>query len=161
MWWFKRQNGSAGSAPERLGSLESEVMERLWFLGEASVRDLHGEFAPRLAYTTIMTTLDRLYKKGLLTRRKAGKAYMYVAAFDQMQYRERLAQHWIGMALRHGSHSHAVLSSFVDAVSRRDQQMLDRLDRLVKAKRRALRREEPGSPNRAGVARVGVKEPKP
>jgi predicted transcriptional regulator len=160
MWWFKRQNGS-GSAPERLGSLESELMERLWFLGETSVRDLHGEFAPRLAYTTVMTTLDRLYKKGLLTRRKAGKAYLYVAAFDQKQYRERLAQHWIGMALTHSSHSHAVLSSFVDAVTRRDQQMLDGLDRLVKAKRRALRRKDLGPPNRAVVARVDVEEPKP
>jgi predicted transcriptional regulator len=143
MWWFKRQSGSAGSAPERLGSLESVLMERLWFLGETSVRDLHDEFASRLAYTTIMTTVDRLYKKGLLRRRKAGKAYLYVPAFDQRQYRERLAQHWIGMALRHGSHSQAVLSSFVDAVSERDQQMLDRLDRLVKAKRRARRRLEP------------------
>ena len=127
---------------ERLGSLESKLMERLWSLGETSVRDLHGEFASRLAYTTVMTTLDRLYKKGLLTRRKEGKAYMYVPAFDQKQYQERLAQHWIGMALTHGSHSQAVLSSFVDAVSESDQQMLDRLDHLVKAKQRARRRQE-------------------
>jgi predicted transcriptional regulator len=159
MWWFKRQSGNDGL--EKLGSLESALMERLWFLGEASVRDLHGEFSFRLAYTTVMTTLDRLYKKGLLTRRKAGKAFMYAPAFDQKQYQERLAQHWIAMAVRHGSHSHAVLSSFVDAVSESDQKMLERLDRLVKAKQRALRRQEAGSPNRAGVARVGVEEPKP
>jgi len=127
---------------ERLGSLESKLMERLWSMGEISVRDLHVEFAPRLAYTTVMTTLDRLYKKGLLTRRKEGKAYMYVPAFDQKQYQERLAQHWIGMALTHSSHSQAVLSSFVDAVSESDQQMLDRLDHLVKAKQRARRRQE-------------------
>lgn len=130
---------------ERLGSLESKLMERIWSLGETSVRDLHDEYAPRLAYTTVMTTLDRLYKKGLLTRRKAGKAYVYVPAFEQRQYQERLAQHWIGMALSHGSHTHAVLSSFVDAVSENDQQMLDRLDGLVKAKQRARRRLEPKS----------------
>ena len=127
---------------ERLGSLETKLMERLWSLGETSVRDLHCEFAPRLAYTTVMTTLDRLYKKGLLTRRKEGKAYMYVPAFEQKQYQDRLAQHWIGMALTHSSHSQAVLSSFVDAVSESDQQMLDRLDHLVKAKQRARRRQE-------------------
>lgn|SRR5215471_2139989 len=160
MWWFKRQSGRPGAALEQLGSLESALMERIWLLGETSVRDLHCEFASQLAYTTVMTTLDRLYKKGLLTRRKAGKAYLYEPAFDQRQYRERLARHWIGLALRDGSHSQAVLSSFVDAVSQSDHQMLDRLDRLVKAKQRARRREEPGSPNRDRVARVGVKEPK-
>lgn len=142
MWWFKRQSGSAGPALEQLGHLESELMERLWFLGETSVRDLQGEFASRLAYTTVMTTLDRLYKKGMLQRRKVGKAYLYVPALDQPQYRERLAQHLIGMALGEGHHKHAVLSSFVDAVSESDQQMLDRLDLLIKAKQRALRRQE-------------------
>src|SRR5215471_4813351 len=142
MWWFKRQRGSTGPAVERLGSLESKLMERIWSLGETSVRDLHDEYAPRLAYTTVMTTLDRLYKKGLLTRRKTGKAYVYVPAFDQRQYRDQLAQHWIGMALTHGSHSQVVLSSFVDAVSETDQEMLDRLNRLVQAKQRARRRLE-------------------
>src|SRR5262249_7325268 len=142
MWWFKRQSGSAGHALEQLGHLESELMERLWFLGETSVRDLHGEFASRLAYTTVMTTLDRLYKKGMLQRRKVGKAYLYVPALNQQQYRERLAQHLIGMALGDGDHKHAVLSSFVDAVSESDQQMLDRLDLLIKAKQRALRQQE-------------------
>src|SRR5262249_41358574 len=65
MWWLKRQSGRAEPALERLGSLESELMEHIWPLeaDEVSVRDLHSKFAARLAYTTIMTTLDRLYKK--------------------------------------------------------------------------------------------------
>jgi predicted transcriptional regulator len=111
-------------------------------VGEASVRDLHAEVSSRLAYTTVMTTLDRLYKKGLLKRRKAGKAYLYAAAISEEAYRESMAQHLIGMALKDGKDGHAVLSHFVDAVSESDQQMLDRLDQLVRAKRRALRRQE-------------------
>jgi len=95
-----------------------------------------------LAYTTIMTTVDRLYKKGMLRRRKQGKAYLYRPALSRQDYRERLAQHLIGMALHEGHHRHAVLSCFVEVVSESDQQMLDRLEELVRAKRRALRRPE-------------------
>ncbi len=142
MWWFKRQNGSREFALEPLGSLEGQLMQQIWLLGETSVRDLHGGFANRLAYTTVMTTVDRLYKKGLLGRRRVGKAYLYAAKLTEKEYRERVAQHLINLALHDGKHHNAVLSCFVDVVSEADQEMLHRLDQLVKAKRRALRRPE-------------------
>jgi len=140
MWWFKRQSGSSAPALEQLGSLEAEMMELVWLLGEISVRDLHSRSASRLAYTTIMTTVDRLYKKGMLLRRKVGKAYLYAPALSRQDYRERLAQSLIGMALNDSQHRHVVLSCFVEVVSEADRQMLNRLDQLVKAKQRALRR---------------------
>jgi predicted transcriptional regulator len=142
MWWFRQQSGTRESALEPLGSLESELMERVWLLPEASVRDLHREFASRLAYTTVMTTLDRLYKKGLLTRRRAGKAYVYAAKLTEKEYRARVAQHLIDLAWHDGKHRSAVLSCFVDVVSEADGQMLHKLDQLVKAKRRAQRQQE-------------------
>ncbi len=54
-------------------------MNALWPLGEATVREVHeavAEYRPR-AYTTIMTILDRLARKGVVTRRKIGRAYLY------------------------------------------------------------------------------------
>ena len=57
-----------------LGPLEVTVMEILWARGEANVRDVVDRLHRPLAYTTIMTTLDRLYKKGLLARRKSDRA---------------------------------------------------------------------------------------
>jgi len=114
-------------------------MERIWARGEVNVSDLQAEFVP-LAYTTIMTTLDRLFKKGLLDRRKIGKAYFYQAKLSEKEYHERLTQHLFGMVLNGGNDSNVVLSGFVDAVSVTDQQMLDKLEELVKAKRRELRR---------------------
>ncbi|HSM86527.1 MAG TPA: BlaI/MecI/CopY family transcriptional regulator [Candidatus Limnocylindrales bacterium] len=138
--WLKRQFGARKASLERLGSLETEVMDRLWARGELSVRELHEEVAGRLAYTTIMTTLDRLYKKGLLQRRKQGRAFHYSPAMTEQQYREQLTEHIFGIVLHDGKNSNAVLSRFVDAVSDTDRQMLDRLEELVKAKRRALRR---------------------
>jgi len=140
--WLKKQLGGNNAPLGQLGSLESELMEHIWRRGETSVRDVHIEFESRLAYTTVMTTMDRLYKKGLLRRRKVGKAYLYVPALNEQQYQERLTHHLFGMVLHDVPNTGAVLSHFVDAVSDTDEQMLDRLDQLVKAKRRALRRQE-------------------
>ena len=66
---------------ESLGKLERETMDEVWKRKEVSVRDLELAFGERIAYTTIMTTLDRLYKKGLLKRRKEGRAFLYSPRF--------------------------------------------------------------------------------
>jgi predicted transcriptional regulator len=62
-----------------LAPLELECMNTLWPLGEASVRDIQAALAPTRprAYTTIMTIMDRLAQKGIVERRKAGRAYLY------------------------------------------------------------------------------------
>jgi predicted transcriptional regulator len=140
--WLRWQNRNPKPTLEQLGKLESELMERIWERGEISVRDLHAEIGSRLAYTTIMTTLDRLYKKGLLSREKRGKAFYYVAVMGRDEYQARQTEHLLALALQGSNDSHAVLSSFIDVVSEADQKMLDKLDELVRAKRRALRRQE-------------------
>jgi predicted transcriptional regulator len=140
--WLKRHFGKKKISLERLGELETELMERAWAHREISVRGLHLEMGRRLAYTTLMTTLDRLYKKGLLRRRKEGKAYFYSPVFTEQQYQESLTEHFFGMVLNDRRNSGAVLSRFVEAVSEADQQMLEELDEIIKAKRRALRRRE-------------------
>lgn len=62
-----------------MGPLEQEVMEYVWGKKETSVRDVHKYFkrSRNIAYTTLMTIMTRLIGKGLLTRRKRGKAYLY------------------------------------------------------------------------------------
>jgi predicted transcriptional regulator len=140
--WLKRQTGIPKAGLDQLGSLESELMERIWARGEISVRDLYLELSQRLAYTTIMTTLDRLFKKGLLNRRRVGKAFYYVAQLSEKEYHERLTQHLFGMVLQGGKDSNIVLSGFVDVVSATDAEMLEKLDQLVKAKRRMMRRKQ-------------------
>ena len=66
---------------ERLADLELECMNMLWPLGEATVREIRERLNPRRtrAYTTIMTIMDRLARKGVVERRKAGRAYVYRA----------------------------------------------------------------------------------
>jgi len=67
-------------ASESLGKLEQDVLREIWRRDEVSVRDIYLAFGERVAYTTLMTTLDRLYKKKLLTRRKDGRAFVYLPA---------------------------------------------------------------------------------
>jgi predicted transcriptional regulator len=140
--WLKRKTG-AGQAPvEQLGKLESELMERIWERGETSVRDLFHELASRLAYTTVMTTLDRLYKKRILNRRAIGRAFYYSPKVSRQAYNQQLTQHLLGIAVEEAGSQQAVLSCFVDYVSESDRKLLDDLDELIKAKKRSLRRQK-------------------
>ena len=59
------------------------MMQILWSRGESSVRDVVRQLDRPLAYTTVMTTLDRLYKKGLLDRYRKDRAFVYSASFSQ------------------------------------------------------------------------------
>src|SRR5215470_1365900 len=77
---FRRPREFASFA---LGKLERQVLEETWRLGEVSVRDVHRAFEERIAYTTLMTTLDRLFKKNLLERRKDGRAFVYSAVVSE------------------------------------------------------------------------------
>jgi BlaI family transcriptional regulator, penicillinase repressor len=71
------------SAPRRavldLAPLELDCMNTLWPVGEGTVRDIRDRLAQRRprAYTTIMTIMDRLARKGIVERRKVGRAYVY------------------------------------------------------------------------------------
>jgi len=137
----KREPGSREVALERLGQLESEVLKRVWARGEISVRELHTELESRLAYTTLMTTLDRLYKKTILKRRKEGRAFLYSPAVTEGEYREMLAQRLMGVIMGSPKHQDAVLCFFVNALGENDAETLDKLDQMVHAKMRTLRGE--------------------
>jgi predicted transcriptional regulator len=123
-----------------LGPLEHRVMEVLWRRNEANVRDVHEEFGVGVAYTTVMTTLDRLYKKGLLTRWKVGRAFHYAPAATREESRRSLTAELLERLLdQHGHEPLPLLSNLVEAVGDADQQLLDELERLVQAKRDRLR----------------------
>jgi len=139
-WGFKRP----GELAPMLGPLEHRVMEAVWLRGECSVKDVHGDFEDPAAYTTVMTTMDRLYKKGLLARRKLGRAYFYSATASRDELDRSVASGFLEALLGQGSDSaQPVLSRLVDVVGESDRGLLDELDRLVKEKRRRLKRGEP------------------
>jgi predicted transcriptional regulator len=135
----------ARSLSSVFGPLEIRVLEALWSRrGEGSVRDLLDGF-PGVAYTTLMTTLDRLYKKRVLTRRRFGRGFRYAPATSREELEASLAAEALDAVVASLSSPAALrplVTSFVDAVSFRDELALDELEEAVRARRRALRRGE-------------------
>jgi predicted transcriptional regulator len=126
-----------------LGPLELSVLELLWDRGlPLTVRDVRGEF-PALAYTTVMTTLDRLFRKRLLVRHQRGRAFIYDTCCSRDELLGRLLSGRLTDLLGGGSGTAtAVLSTLVRAVSSKDVALLDELDALVRAESARLNLEE-------------------
>ena len=125
-----------------LGTLEREVMAVVWKAGEVNVREACERLDSSVAYTTVMTTMDRLFKKRLLERRKVGRAFVYTATATRDEMEGAVATELVQNLLqRHGGEPLPLLSSLVDAVSDRDRALLDDLERLIREKRRATDRE--------------------
>ena len=122
-----------------LGKLERQVLEEIWQRGEVSVRDVYTSFGQEIAYTTLMTTLDRLYKKNLLSRRKEGRAFFYTSAVSREGLEHGIREDVIDGLLGGGAEGvKPLLACIVDTVSERDRELLDELERLIKEKRREL-----------------------
>jgi predicted transcriptional regulator len=108
-------SGSASGAKHRrslleLAPLELDCMHALWILGPATVRDVRDRIAPHRprAYTTIMTILDRLARKGAVERSKVGRAYLYRANLSA----EEARTHAVGQVIENffGGSPEALLS---------------------------------------------------
>jgi predicted transcriptional regulator len=122
-----------------LGVLETKVLEALWGQDSAlTVRQVHQAF-PELAYTTLMTTLDRLYRKGVLLRSRCGRAFAYEPRCSRDELLGELVSGQVTGVLAASGASTAILSTLVHAVGRRDAALLDELDALVQAERARLK----------------------
>lgn len=97
----------------QLGQLEARVMECLWAREEPmSVREVLGRLNEdrNLAYTTVMTVLDNLYRKDMVLREKAGRAWVYVPAASRSTYTAEL----MGQALAGSADRKTALLRFVE-----------------------------------------------
>lgn len=125
--------------PLGLGRLELGVMQIVWDQGECSVRDVVQRLERKLAYTTIMTTLDRLFKKGLLDRRKAERAFVYSPRLTRPQWEQRRAHNLLAGFLAGPKPARdLLLSCLLEAVEAHDPALLDELEKKIRAKRREL-----------------------
>lgn len=119
-----------------LGNLEVEVMEAVWARGEVSVRDVHRRLERRrpIAYTTVMTTLARLARKGLLTRRKADGAYLYAPAVSREELAGVVADSVIDGLLE--GFGQTAVSRLLDRLRHDDPRRVEELARLIEERRR-------------------------
>jgi predicted transcriptional regulator len=115
----------------RLGVLERAVMETLWELtgpetdqSDATARQVVDRLAASrsLAYTTVLTVLERLERKGLVRRLREGRAHRYAPVATREAYAAELMLEALGRA----SNRDAALVRFVDAVSPEEAEVLRR-----------------------------------
>jgi predicted transcriptional regulator len=105
------------------GDLESVIMHMVWdHDGPVTVRDLFDELSQGrpIAYTTVMSTMDNLHRKGWLEREKEGKAYRYTATASREEYSARLMRE----ALAVGGDTETVLSHFVAEIGGPESEVL-------------------------------------
>lgn len=127
------------------GALEREVLAILWSEGHLAVRDVQARLRREAAYTTVMTTLDRLYKKGVLSRVQSGRAFVYSAAVTREQLQASIASSVLtGLLQGRGDATMPVLSNLVDTVGAQDggADLLRTLEVMVREKRRRLEKQE-------------------
>jgi len=131
----------SNSTPQ-LGPFEQQLLQELWERRSATVRELLDEGKLYRAYTTVMTTLDRLYKKGLLDRVAEGRAFRYTPRLSHEELQRGAALDGIRQWLGSGDTSSLPLSYLVEALSAHDAQLLDELQHLIECKRRELKAGE-------------------
>jgi predicted transcriptional regulator len=119
-----------------LGPLETKLLEFLWNQTRSvTVRDVQTA-TPELAYTTVLTTLDRLHRKGLLLREKHERAYSFQPRFTRDELLSEFLSRQVTNLLGASRQNTQVLSRFVRIVGGTDAALLDELDALLQAERR-------------------------
>jgi predicted transcriptional regulator len=120
-----------GGEVRGFGDLEAVIMDRVWQHGEpVTVRELFDELATEraIAYTTVMSTMDNLHRKGWLDRVRDGKAYQYTATASREEYSARLMRE----ALADGGNAEAVLSHFVAQIGSGESEALQSVLRKLR-----------------------------
>jgi predicted transcriptional regulator len=127
--------------PHRLGPLELAVLDTLWTGGPATVDGVHGALAGRrrLARNTIQSTLERLVRKGLATRRKCGRAFEYRADLSRSDWAARALSELLDAIPR--SDASLMVMTFVELTERAGEASLAQLEGLVRERRLARKQE--------------------
>lgn len=126
-----------------LHDLEADVMDVVWEEGweEFAVRDVLEvlEEERDIAYTTVMTTVKRLFDKELLDRRKDGRRYLYSPELDRDEFHARVAVEVMNSLPDSGRE--AAVSALVGNISEVDSETLDRLADAIEERKRGLEEE--------------------
>ncbi|MDF1833244.1 MAG: BlaI/MecI/CopY family transcriptional regulator [Porticoccaceae bacterium] len=125
-----------------LGELEKRVLHYLWEAPEADAKQVHSALTKRKGGTlnTIQSTLDRLFKKNLLTRQKQGHAYYYRAKLDRKELIAQLIQDVTSDFINKGEDS--LIAAFTSVSAGLDDEKLSQLEILIQQQRHRLSKED-------------------
>jgi predicted transcriptional regulator len=124
-----------------LGALEIAVLDALWRAGGRDAKSVHREVGVRrgISLNTVQSTLERLFRKGLLAREKVSHAFLYTPALERRELMVRLIGDLVETLS--AGRSEPMLAAFVDLAARVDEDNLARLEHLL-AERRAQGAED-------------------
>ncbi len=122
------------NTPPALGELETETMEEVWRLGEATVHDvrdaINARSAKERAYTTVMTIMSRLHTKGMLARERRGRSDVYVPALSREEYLDARARSQVSALVEeYGDFALAHFAAQVDGLDAKRRKKLQRMAR--------------------------------
>jgi predicted transcriptional regulator len=109
-----------------LGPLEAQIMAVVWQMSHATASDVHQELLEsrrqqtgNIAYTTVMTTMSRLYEKSILNRRKVGMSFVYTPALGRQEFINHVVKNVMdGLVSEYGD---PVFDYFVDYIAHNDE----------------------------------------
>jgi predicted transcriptional regulator len=119
------------------GELQMQVMAALWRLERATVEDVRRALPPRHrgAYTTVQTTLQRLYERGLLTRTKESYAFVYEPVLSEAEYLSLSIEQTLAGASREARHG--ALARLIGGLRKDELEDVQRRARKIDKSRRA------------------------
>ena len=126
---------------DQLGPLERQLLRAVWARGTATVHEVKEDVTIWQTYTTIMTTMDRLFKKGLFDRSTDGRAFRYSARYSPKNLQRMTAANGIKQILE-SEYALLHLSYFVEAVGAHDVRLLEELQAIVERQRAQLGKSE-------------------
>lgn len=130
-----------------LFDLEADIMDVVWSRGWRvfAVAEVHRELerTRAIAYTTVMTTVTRLYEKELLAREREGKRYVYRPRMSREEFHRAMARELLGSLPPLGREEAVAL--LVEQVSDADARELEQLEALIRQRRRDLDQERAGA----------------
>ena len=107
-----------------LGPLEQGLLEQLWARGNATVRELLEDGCHHIPYTTVMSALDRLFRKGIVARSGEGKAFRYTPRFSREELQRKAVARAFLQLLDRDPGSSLPLSFLVEILGERDTELL-------------------------------------
>jgi predicted transcriptional regulator len=114
-----------------LGELEAKILETIWDLGEATVKDVAAALGPEAHVKTVMTVMNRMVAKGVLRRQARGRGFIYSAALDRERFAQQVASRVLSGLL--ADFGKPTLAHFIQEIP---PEQLAELERLIAERRR-------------------------
>lgn len=117
-----------------LGHLEAAIMDIIWKKGRVSVREVYDtlRLERRLAYTTVMTIMNRLADKGFLEKEKEGVAYFYTPVYTREEFNKSVVRQVIDGLL--DEYADFAYSHFIQRIQEEDESRIEQLEQIIRAK---------------------------